>query len=165
MKSLKALVAASVIAGLLAAGSAFAQQDPHHPEGAPKAQEPAPQAKGGMGMMGMDHMVQMRDMCAKMMASGGMNMQATPGDTGAASQAFTAANMKMHQAMSFPMSGEADVDFAKGMIAHHQGAIDMAKVALQYGKDAKMRKLAEDIIKAQEPEIALMTEWLKGKGK
>ena len=118
-----------------------------------------------MGMMGMDHMGQMRDMCAKMMGAGGMSMQATQGDTGAASQAFTAANMKMHQAMSFPMSGDADVDFAKGMIAHHQGAIDMAKVALQYGKDAKMRKLAEDIIKAQEPEIALMTEWLKGKGK
>lgn len=95
---------------------------------------------------------------------GGMAM-GPKGDTGPASQAYAAANMKMHQAMAITFTGDADVDFARSMIAHHQGAIDMAKVALQYGKDEKARKLAEEIIKAQEAEIAMMTEWLKSKGK
>ncbi|WGE42786.1 DUF305 domain-containing protein [Actinobacillus equuli subsp. haemolyticus] len=54
-----------------------------------------------------------------------------------------------------------DVAFAKGMILHHQGAVEMAKVQLQFGKDEKMKKLAQDIIKAQEPEIKLMQDWLK----
>ncbi|HET6390948.1 CopM family metallochaperone [Hyphomicrobium sp.] len=76
------------------------------------------------------------------------------------SKAFEAVNQKMHAAMSKPYTGDADVDFVNGMIAHHQGAIDMAKAELQYGKDPEMRKLAEDIIKAQEPEIAAMNAWL-----
>lgn len=78
--------------------------------------------------------------------------------------ALKAANAKMHKAMAIPMTGKADVDFVRGMIAHHQGAIDMAKVELQYGKDEKIRQLATDIIKAQEGEIAMMKAWLKDHG-
>jgi uncharacterized protein (DUF305 family) len=97
--------------------------------------------------------------------SGSGSAAAIKGDTGPSSQAYNDANMKMHKDMNITFSGDADVDFAKGMIAHHQGAIDTAKIVLQYGKDAELKKLAEDIIKAQETEIAFMTEWLKKKGK
>ena len=86
------------------------------------------------------------------------------GDTGPSSQAFHAANMKMHSAMDIAFTGKADVDFIKGMIPHHQGAIDMAKVELAFGKDPEVKKLAESIIKAQEAEIAQMQAWLKKNG-
>lgn len=79
---------------------------------------------------------------------------------GEAAAAFEAANMKMHKDMSMEFTGDADVDFMKGMIPHHQGAIDMANVLLKYGKDPATRKLAEDIVKAQESEIAMMKDWL-----
>jgi len=49
------------------------------------------------------------------------------------------------------------------MIAHHQGAIDMAKVLLQYGNDAQTKKWANDVIREQQREIAEMEDWLKKK--
>jgi uncharacterized protein (DUF305 family) len=81
-----------------------------------------------------------------------------------ATKAFEAANTKMHKDMTIRYSGNVEADFVRGMIPHHQGAIDMAKVALQYGKDPEIRKLAEEIIKAQEGEIAWMRDWLKKNG-
>lgn len=83
----------------------------------------------------------------------------------ASTKAFMEASKKMHGDMAIDYSGDADVDFVPGMIPHHQGAIDMAKVQLEYGKNPEIRKLAEEVIKAQEGEIAMMKAWLKSKGK
>ncbi len=98
-------------------------------------------------------------------AMGHSAMAAPRGDQGPASKAFAEANARMHAGMDIEFSGDADVDFAKGMIAHHQGAVEMAQVVLKYGKDAELRKLAEQIIAAQEPEIRFMQEWLAKQGK
>lgn len=82
----------------------------------------------------------------------------------AATKAFRAANDRMHKNMDIAFTGDPDADFARGMIPHHQGAIDMAKIVLQYGKDPEIRKLAEEVVKAQEGEIAFMREWLAKRG-
>jgi uncharacterized protein (DUF305 family) len=70
-------------------------------------------------------------------------------------------NDKMHEHMAIEFTGNADLDFMRGMIPHHQGAIDMARIAIKYGKDPEVRKLAEDVISAQEEERKFMNEWLK----
>jgi uncharacterized protein (DUF305 family) len=89
----------------------------------------------------------------------GMTMSAPDTETSPSTKAFKAADEKMMHAMMVPMTGEADRDFVAGMLPHHQGAVDMAKVELQYGKDPEMRRLAADIVEAQEKEIALMRAW------
>ena len=78
-----------------------------------------------------------------------------------ATRAYRAVNDKMHAGMDIEFSGDADVDFLRGMIPHHQGAIDMAKIVLEHGKNARVRKLAQEIIQAQEREISEMRAWLK----
>jgi len=85
-------------------------------------------------------------------------------DDSPSSKAFAEANARMHKDMAVPLTGNADVDFVRGMIPHHQGAIDMAKIVLEHGKDPEIRKLAEEVIKAQEGEIAIMKEWLAKNG-
>jgi uncharacterized protein (DUF305 family) len=91
---------------------------------------------------------------------------AAPSKTEAPSNAgYREANARMHKDMDIALTGDADLDFFRGMIPHHQGAIDMAKVVLAHGKDAETRKMAEEIIIAQEKEIAFMRDWMKKNGK
>ena len=73
---------------------------------------------------------------------------------------------QMHQdMMAAAQYKDPDVAFAAGMLPHHIGAVKMAEVELKYGKDPEMRKLAEDIINAQQAEIEQMQKWLKAHNK
>ena len=73
---------------------------------------------------------------------------------------------QMHQDMiAAAQYKDPDVAFAAGMLPHHIGAVKMAEVELKYGKDPEMRKLAEDIINAQQAEIEQMQKWLKAHNK
>lgn len=79
-----------------------------------------------------------------------------------AQQANMQAMIEMHPAMMQGMMAEdPDVAFACGMIAHHQGAIDMAEVELEYGDDDEMKQMAQKIIDDQTREIAEFTAWLE----
>jgi uncharacterized protein (DUF305 family) len=97
------------------------------------------------------------------MGSGGMqNMPAQAAAVPASTKAYLEAADKMHAPMMQGMQAQdPDVAFVRGMIPHHQGAIDMAKVLLQYGKDPQTKKWANDVIRDQQREIGEMDEWLK----
>jgi len=69
---------------------------------------------------------------------------------------------RMHAGMSSaPQNGDPDHDFVTQMIPHHQGAIDMAKVLLVYGKDPALQQLAKGIVAEQQNEIQMMHLWLE----
>ena len=85
--------------------------------------------------------------------------------TSPADKAFAASMKTMMNGMHVKTTGKPDADFVLMMIPHHQGAIDMAKVELQYGTDPELRQLATDIVAAQEKEIAQMKAWLEKNGR
>ena len=82
-------------------------------------------------------------------------------NTEAMQEAYAKGMNTMHSDMMLGIAEPvADMAFARGMLPHHRGAVDMAKVQLQYGTDEEMRKLAQDIIDAQQPEIELIQNWI-----
>jgi uncharacterized protein (DUF305 family) len=146
MKTLTTILALSLLAMPLNAGA----EDPQ-----------AQHDMKGMGemkcMQGMKCMNEAKD---RKGMDGMHDMKAMGADASESSKAFAEVNNKMHKDMTMEFTGNPDVDFAQGMIPHHQGAIDMAKIVLKYGKDPEIKKLAEEVIKAQDTEIAFMKGWL-----
>ena len=70
---------------------------------------------------------------------------------------------RMHAEMQkVRYSGNADADFASLMVPHHQGAVKMAEVELQFGSDPRLRHLAQEIILTQQSEIDVMTSVIRG---
>jgi len=134
---MRKIVAAAVVGVALAGGFALAQQMPHM-QGMPHGQMGRPAAPD---------------------AHAGHGASAPNAADSAATRAFKAANAKMHKDMDIAYSGNADKDFVAGMIPHHQGAVEMAKIVLQHGKDPEIRALAEGVIREQEKEIGQMRAW------
>ena len=140
-----------------------AEQVPAAPASPSQPESPAPMQKEGMGMMGGKDMPMMMKMMQEMhgMMMGGGMMAQPKGDKGPSSQALNGIIARMNQDIALPFSGNTDTDFVKRMISLHQGAIDIAKVELAFGKDADVRKVAEEVIKSNADDIAKMQEWLK----
>lgn len=116
--------------------------------------------QGGMMQGGQGGMMQ-----GGMMQGQGGGMTNMPMDTANMSEA-SRNYMQAMKRMDAPMmqgvqAADPDVAFVQAMIPHHQGAIDMARAVLQFGKDDQVKVWANQIITAQQSEIAAMQEWLK----
>jgi uncharacterized protein (DUF305 family) len=82
---------------------------------------------------------------------------------GAAGLGMSTEQMGMeHDADVLLRSGDVDTDFAQMMITHHQGAIDMARLALERAEHEELQELAGAIIEAQEGEISVLRPHASG---
>ncbi|MBL0406694.1 DUF305 domain-containing protein [Microvirga aerilata] len=118
----------------------------------------------GHGSMPMSGAMPMGNMDPAAMQKMMQDMMPSPNDP-PSTKDFKAADMKMMHNMHVPYTGNPDVDFRTHMIPHHQGAVEMAKVALKHAKDPETKRMAQKIIDDQEKEIAEMQDWLKKNGK
>ncbi len=89
----------------------------------------------------------------------GSTASASAQDTGYQKEMEMAHKKMMEDMMAMKSTGDPDKDFVMMMIPHHQGAIDMAKVELKYGKDPELKKMAQKIIDAQQQEIDDFKKW------
>jgi uncharacterized protein (DUF305 family) len=72
-------------------------------------------------------------------------------------QGMREATAAMHRAMAaVALTGDPDRDFLARMIPHHEGAVEMARLALLHARDPLVRRLAEEILAGQQAEIASM---------
>lgn len=78
-----------------------------------------------------------------------------------AEHGFMAAMEKMMADMPKDYTGNPDVDFARMMVPHHQSAIAMPEVELMFGKDEKMRELAQKMIDMQKMEIDQLNAFIE----
>ncbi len=85
-------------------------------------------------------------------------------DAPAAGSAYSEAQNRMNHDMAMTPTGDADIDFARAMIPHHEGAIEMARIVLETGSDPELQRLAREIVAAQEAEIAFLQSWLAANG-
>jgi uncharacterized protein (DUF305 family) len=141
---------------LLVPSLAVAQHDAHH-DGAATGQ-PAPPAAAAPSQQCAPMMGMMQGMMAEHMSACMATLPKAP-------QAYMRAMMGMHMPMMEAVQAkDPDVAFVKGMIPHHQAAIEMARAVLEYGSDQPAKALAQDIIASQEAEIDRMRAWLKQRG-
>ncbi|WP_448207558.1 CopM family metallochaperone [Azospirillum sp. sgz302134] len=140
-RRLRSAIAPLGVMAVLLAGPAAAQQA--QPQQAQPQTAPPGMMEHGPGMH----------------QQGGQRAQATPKDP--ASRAYMQSMRKMNQDMHKPMTGNADQDFARMMAAHHQGAIDMARVQLQYGQDPELKAMAQKVIDDQTKEVQQLQDWIR----
>lgn len=156
MKFAKTILAAAVAATAFSAPVMAQDAEFQLPEQCTPAS-----ATGGMDHSAMGHGAmnghQGAAMGSAMMDMMGVDLDAMPEHVRENMRRMMLSMPAMHEGM---MLEDADVAFACGMIAHHQGAIDMAEVLLAHGEDPRMRTLADEIIAAQVGEIELMKTWL-----
>ncbi|MEE1657597.1 DUF305 domain-containing protein [Microvirga sp. CF3062] len=145
MKTITKTIAALAITAV--AGVAYAQTS-HQGHGSMPMSGAMP--RGNMDSAAMQKMMQ--------------GMMPSPNDP-ASTKDFKAADMQMMHNMSVPYTGNPYVGFRTHMIPHHQGAVEMEKVALKHAKDPETKRMGQKIIDDQEKEIAEMQDWLKKNGK
>ena len=150
------LTAMLALALLFSPTLALAQHDAHHDSRA--GGQPSPPAAAAAPQQCAPMMGMMKGMMAE-------RMSACLSTLPPASQAYMQAMMGMHMPMMEAMQAkDPDVAFVKGMIPHHQAAIDMARAVLQFGSDQPTKALAQQIVASQQAEIDRMREWLRQRG-
>ena len=170
MKPIARLAAALVLTA--APGFVWAQSNDHHPGSAPGAHPapstapapspspvPSPSPAPSQSSQSCGPMMQMMPM---MQGATGERMAGCMSSMPEASRAYMGAMMGMHAPMMEAMQvTDPDVAFVKAIVAHHKATIEMARAALQFGKDERARTFAQKIIDSQQAEVDSIQDWLQ----